>query len=363
MNKTCILIVEDEGIIAKDIENILQELGYSVPAIASSGEEAISFFEKFKPDLILMDIVLQGKVDGIEAAQIISKCSKVPIIFLTAYSDQDTFDRAKSSAPYGYIRKPFETRDLQMTIELALFKNKMQIESLKETTRLKDEFLSNMTHEIRTPLGIIIGFSDLLHTEKAGPLSVQQKEIVENILLYSHSLLRLLSDILDFTQAQSDKMEFYPTLINLTNLLNEVTKVHEIEMTNRKIQLNLNISQKLSDINIDPEKLKNILDQFLSNAIKFSHDNSTIDISAYPKNEDRFRIEVRDYGIGICEKDINNLFIPFQQLSCGPSKSFQGAGLGLALVRSIVEAQQGKVGVDSTLGKGSVFYAIFRCHN
>jgi signal transduction histidine kinase len=175
--------------------------------------------------------------------------------------------------------------------------------------------------------------------------------------------MRLLSDILNFTQVQSNKMEFHAELIDLTNLINEVGKTHQMEIANKKIKLNLNISQKLSDIIIDPEKLKIILDHYLSNAIKFSHDNSSIDISAYPENEDQFRIDVKDYGIGISKEDIHNLFIPFQQLSVGMSKIFQGAGLGLALARSIAEAQYGEVGVDSVLGKGSTFYAIFRRNN
>lgn len=124
--KTRILIVEDEVITAMDIKSILEELGYEAPGIANSGNEAISFAEQFNPDLILMDIVLKGQMDGTEAAKEILKKKHVPIIFLTAYSDDETFTRAKEVLPYGYVTKPFGTRQVQMVIEMALYKYKME---------------------------------------------------------------------------------------------------------------------------------------------------------------------------------------------------------------------------------------------
>ena len=127
MSNIEIIIVEDEAITAIDIQEYLQKLGYSVLAIAHSGEEAILQVKKKKPHLILMDIVLEGSMDGTQAAKKIWDDYKIPIIFITAYSDEETFSRAKLSFPYAYLIKPFETRDLRIAIELALFKFEMDM--------------------------------------------------------------------------------------------------------------------------------------------------------------------------------------------------------------------------------------------
>ena len=126
MSDKKILVVEDEGIVAKDIQNRLRHLGYKVPAIAFSGEEAVAKAKKLKPDLVLMDIMLNGEMDGIEAAAKIRSQMNVPIIYLTAYSDESTLNRAKTTDPYNYILKPFNDDDLRIGIDLAFAKHKSE---------------------------------------------------------------------------------------------------------------------------------------------------------------------------------------------------------------------------------------------
>lgn len=121
-----ILVVEDESIVAMDIKHRLENMGYIVPAITSSGEEAVEKASETDPDLILMDIVLKGEIDGIEAAQQIKEDLDVPIVYLTAYSDERTLKRAKITGPFGYIIKPFEDRELHSAIEVALYKHEME---------------------------------------------------------------------------------------------------------------------------------------------------------------------------------------------------------------------------------------------
>ncbi len=120
-----ILVVEDEQIVANDIKMILQRLGYVVSGMASSGEDAIKKAEEINPDLVLMDIVLEGKMDGVEAASLIRYRFDIPVVYLTAYSDKKTLERAKVTEPFGYILKPFKDRDLYTTIEMALYTHKM----------------------------------------------------------------------------------------------------------------------------------------------------------------------------------------------------------------------------------------------
>lgn len=123
-----IMIVEDEWITAEDIKTSLQSLGYCVTSISPSGDEAIQNAEKDKPDLVLMDIVLQGEKDGIETANEIRSRFHIPIIYLTAYADDKVLERAKITEPFGYIVKPFLNEDLKIAIELALYKHKTEKE-------------------------------------------------------------------------------------------------------------------------------------------------------------------------------------------------------------------------------------------
>jgi len=132
MSNSRILIVEDEGIIAKDIQSTLNRSGYSVIGIASSGEEAIKKAMEIHPDLVLMDIVLEGAMDGVEAAEHIRDHFDIPVVYLTAYSDDTTLQRAKITEPFGYILKPFQEKELYTTIEMALYKHTMQ-RKLKES--------------------------------------------------------------------------------------------------------------------------------------------------------------------------------------------------------------------------------------
>jgi putative two-component system response regulator len=127
-----ILVVEDERVISEDIKKRLQKLGYSVPSIVSSGEEAVQKAKVLRPDLVLMDIVLEGEMDGIEAAAQIKSLCEIPIVYLTAYADQKTLERAKITEPYGYILKPFDDRDLHITIDIGLHKHRME-RKLRET--------------------------------------------------------------------------------------------------------------------------------------------------------------------------------------------------------------------------------------
>ena len=143
MNSTKIVIVEDEAIVAKDLRNRLQKFGYIVSGIAASGQEAINKCLEFCPDLVLMDIRLKGQIDGIEAAHEIHKHLDIPIIFLTAYADDKTLARAKITEPFGYLLKPFKERELQINIEIALTKHK-----LEQQLKTHQKWLSTLLNSI-----------------------------------------------------------------------------------------------------------------------------------------------------------------------------------------------------------------------
>jgi CheY-like chemotaxis protein len=143
MEKTRVLIVEDEGLIARDIENMVLNAGYEVCGIASSGEEAIEKADKTQPDLILMDIVLQGEMDGVEAAEQIRERFNIPVIYLTAHTDEITLQRAKLTEPLGYSLKPVEQKELMTVIEMALYKHQMELK-----LREREEWLATILQGI-----------------------------------------------------------------------------------------------------------------------------------------------------------------------------------------------------------------------
>jgi DNA-binding LytR/AlgR family response regulator len=132
MSKTNILIVEDESIVAKDIQHSLKKLGYTVVGMCSTGEDAIRTAEEVKPDLVLMDIMLKGDMSGIDAAGMIREKFNIPVIYLTAYADESTLSKAKVSEPYGYIIKPFKEIDLHTSIEMAIYKHEKETDVKKE---------------------------------------------------------------------------------------------------------------------------------------------------------------------------------------------------------------------------------------
>lgn len=136
MPKVSVLVVEDESIVSKDIQHSLKKLGYDVVGSAPSGEKAVELALDLKPNVILMDIMLKGEMNGIEASTEIKKSLNVPIIFLTAYADENTLEKAKITEPYAYIIKPFKEIDLHTSIEMALYKHGKEMEVLKERDML-----------------------------------------------------------------------------------------------------------------------------------------------------------------------------------------------------------------------------------
>lgn len=151
MAKINVLVVEDESIVSKDIQHSLKKLGYNVVGAASTGEKAIELAMSTVPDIILMDIMLKGQMNGIEAADEIRKSYSIPVIFLTAYADESTLSKAKVTEPYGYILKPFKEIDLHTTIEMAIYKHGREQEVVKE----RDLLFSLVENKDSTQKGFI----------------------------------------------------------------------------------------------------------------------------------------------------------------------------------------------------------------
>jgi PAS domain S-box-containing protein len=229
---------------------------------------------------------------------------------------------------------------------------------INDANRLKSEFLANMSHELRTPLNAIIGFASLIQSTKVGPLNDHQAEYLNDILTSSRHLLQLINDVLDLAKIEAGKMDFRSEQFALPTTIGEVIDTLRGLAAEKRIRISSNIAPNLATVNIDPAKFKQVLYNYLSNAIKFTPENGTVVVGARPEGDDWFRLEVEDSGIGIAPQDMPRLFVEFQQLDAPPTKRFGGTGLGLSLTKRIVEAQGGSVSVHSELGKGSIFVAV-----
>jgi len=232
----------------------------------------------------------------------------------------------------------------------------LALNAAREACATKGRFLAAMSHELRTPLNGIIGLSELMYDGVVGPVSQEHTEYLGDILASSRHLLQLVNDVLDIAKVEAGKMEFRPETVDIAPVLHEVRDVLRILADKKKISIHVEAGAGVTRVVTDAARLKQVVYNYLSNAIKFTPDGGSIQMRALAESAGLFRIEVQDTGPGIREADIPRLFADFQQLE--RARPAQGSGLGLALTKRIVEGQGGSVGVNSHVGSGSTFYAI-----
>jgi signal transduction histidine kinase len=229
---------------------------------------------------------------------------------------------------------------------------------IHEANRLKSEFLANMSHELRTPLNAVIGFADILRASGPNLPEGKRADYLGHIATSGRHLLRLINDVLDLSRVESGKFDLLPEPLLLPQLANEVAGVLQAEAARKGVQLEMQIDPTLTDLVLDPARLRQMLYNLLSNAIKFTGAGGRVMMRAMPQGEREMRIEVEDSGIGIAHADQPKLFRQFQQVHSGLAKTHPGTGLGLALTRHLAELHGGSIGVRSTPGVGSVFHLV-----
>jgi PAS domain S-box-containing protein len=229
------------------------------------------------------------------------------------------------------------------------------LDAARSATEAKSRFLAAVSHELRTPLNGIIGFTELMYDGKAGPVSDVQRDFLGDIQSSAHHLLRLINDVLDVSKVEAGKLEFRPEQCSIPALVGEVQEVLSPLAEKKNIRLLADVPQ--FDAHIDTSRFKQVLYNYLSNAVKFTPEGGEVAVRVAPAEPGYFRVEVEDTGIGIAASELPLLFQEFQQLP-NSRRAGQGTGLGLALTRRIVEAQGGEVSVRSTEGRGSTFTAV-----
>lgn len=228
-------------------------------------------------------------------------------------------------------------------------------ERLTEADRVKTQFLASITHELRTPLSIITGYSEMMLEGTGGELNAMQMDFVEEITSSTHHLLQLVNDILDFSKAVGGTMELKFEEFDIPKLINDV-EINVQTLVRKKGQsFDLSLASDLNNVVADRLRIKQLLLNLLSNAIKFTPQGGRISVGSF-RRDGHWGIVVTDNGIGIKEEDFSKVFEPFSQVDSSYSRKFEGTGLGLAICNRIVWMHGGSIWVESQFGKGSSFY-------
>lgn len=366
MDKPKILVVEDEIVIARDIKRILEKSGYEVPATSSTGEEAINKADQLKPDLVIMDIILKGKMDGIETAHKIYQEYDIPVVFLTSYDDKDILNRAKETDPFGYLLKPFNNRELYVTIEIALHKHKTEkrlrverdkgdglVRKLEDTlnkiklmqSRTEDQLKSSIMekemlireiqHRVNNNLQIIISL-----------LRLQYKDLKDNG--YMGAFKSIQNRIRTIATAyeklyRSEKPGVIEFLDYMRSITSGLFRFYEID--NNRISFEIEGEELFFGIDtVIPCGL--IINEIITNSLSYAfpdNQKGKVRLSINSPAEDTYEIVVSDNGIGMPKEiDIN-----------------RSESLGLQLITGFVEEQlQGHIRLDRT--GGTTFYLKFK---
>ncbi|MEH1869832.1 MAG: ATP-binding protein [Nostoc sp.] len=364
MNPIKILIVEDEQLVADDLRETLEYLGYDVLALVASGEEAIFTAETLQPDLVLMDIRLEGKMDGIEASFEIQSRFNLPVVYLTANADRATLERAKASQPFGYILKPFDERTLATTIEIAICRHKTEVE-VKEAliaaktnqqiaeskSQTKSQHFYMAAHEFRNRLTIIRLSTEMLKAYGSQMSEQRKQNHISGIESATDSLTNLLENILTLGRSEADNFPFNPTPIDVVTFCEEITQSLQLTLK-EQYQVSFLTDTKSCIAYLDEQLLWHLLNNLLTNAVKYSPRGSIISLWLTCK-DDSVCFQITDQGIGIPPESQAKLFEPFQRAT--NVGTIPGTGLGLAIVKRCVDLHKGTIHVDSKLGKGTSF--------
>jgi PAS domain S-box-containing protein len=230
-----------------------------------------------------------------------------------------------------------------------------QAVELEQASAAKSQFLANMSHEFRTPLNAILGYTNMLLQGVAGPLSDQQKKSLSRVDSNGRHLLEVINEILDITRIEAGRMPLNLSTFKLPELFSEVMSELEPIMARSKVKVQTKVKAGVPEIRSDRQKVKQIMVNLLSNALKFTHEGSIRIACTYEGKAGLVSIEVKDTGIGIAAEDHEKVFEDFKQVDNSPTRAYGGTGLGLSICRRLAHMLDGRITLESELGKGSTF--------
>ena len=244
------------------------------------------------------------------------------------------------------------------TLETHADEGRRTIDELKSRDALKTQFLSNISHDLRTPLAAIITHAEILREGMLGDLNPKQRDSVAGIVNGGQQLLDMIDEILTYVRGESDQVTLARTEFSITELVDQVRMLNQALAAKKRLTIERMNGDDLPSVYADRDKLKHVLGNLIGNAIKFTPDGGRIWISfaRRGRNAQELVVEVGDTGRGIARDHYELVFREFAQVDASPSRPHHGTGLGLAIARKLVELHSGRIWVESELGKGSRFF-------
>ena len=354
-NISKILIVDDIPVNLKVLGDILKSEGYKVRPVPN-GILALQVAEKEKPDLMLLDIMMPD-MDGYEVCRRFKESqylNDVPIIFISALNDTNDIVKALLSGGSDYITKPFRAEEVKARVATHL-KIYQQSKELQELNATKDKFFSIIAHDLRGPLGGLMGLTEIMADESQQFLPHEKSALMLDLSHSARNIFNLLENLLEWSRMQRGQTALKPEMLGLRDVISECTKIVAESAKNKAIEIVLDSPPELQ-VYADTNMLQTVIRNLVSNAIKFSPKGSKVTILAVPKENNTVEISVKDSGIGMNNKILDNLFR--LDINCGRfgTEGEPSTGLGLLLCKEFVEKHDGKIWVESEEGKGSTFY-------
>ncbi|HHW41183.1 MAG TPA: hypothetical protein GXX19_08560 [Syntrophomonadaceae bacterium] len=250
-----------------------------------------------------------------------------------------------------------EKAQLEHKIDLRTRELARTVAQLQTANKYKSQFLANMSHELRTPLNGIIGFSQLLQDQVAGELNQKQLRYTINILTCARQLLELINDILDLVKIEQGKEKINLEPTSVTETTDAITLLLLHQANNKKLTLKTTVEPGLPEPLWDKKKIKQVLSNLVTNAIKFTPEGGEIEV-AVQRSNDGILFRVTDTGIGIKPEDHERVFMAFEQAESSYTRQFEGAGLGLSISKKLVEMHNGRIWIESEVGVGTTVYVL-----
>jgi signal transduction histidine kinase len=354
-----LLVVEVEPIAAMGLRKQLQALGYEVAAQVTSGEQAIQSAGELRPDLVLMDIALEGVMDGVQAAEEIRRRFQLPVVYVTAHVHQEILDRAKLTEPFGYLVKPQQERDLHIAIELALYKHQME-QQHRQASRMEavGRLAGGIAHDFNNLLTVINGYSNLLLAHL--PDHDQAREMVQQIRQAGERAAFLTQQLL----AYGRKQMLLPRDLDLGQVLTGLEPALR-RLLGEKIELAIVLPGQPCQVKVDPNQIERVILQLAANARDAMPAGGRLTLETRLVERDDPRggepaeanpgpwvlLTVTDTGCGMEPAVLAHIFEPFFTTK----ELGKGTGLGLAAVYGTIGQSGGQVCVESEPGRGTMF--------
>lgn len=359
-SESVILVVDDVPTNIQVVGTILRGAGYQVVP-ATSPVQALKFAKDPPPDLILLDVMMP-EIDGFEVCRRLKadpETSSIPVIFLTASVEAEQVVKGFEFGAVDYVTKPFNSAELLARVRTHLeLKHSREIlertaSQLRELNNEKNEFLGIAAHDLKNPICSFIGVAEYM-MGKPGLERAELKELAGDILTESRRLLQLVQNLLDVNAIERGQLKFQPVACDLAEIAGTVVNNFRARAEAKQQALAYDPGATPARVFADRSVTVQILDNLVSNALKFSPAGKTIRVRVSPAKEG-ILCEVQDEGPGLSVEDQQRLFGKFARLSAQPTGGENSTGLGLSIVKKLVEAMNGSVWCESQLGHGAKF--------